>query len=128
MKTLLIIGTMATVWALAACQQHSTPADVTKAQADASKEVAEARTDAGVKIAEATREETASQASLEHATAQADETVALTAAKGSYQVAVEKCEAQSGDAQAVCKRQADADLEAARARAHQNRAGADPKL
>lgn len=127
MKAMLAVGTLTVFLGLAACQQRGEQADVTKAQADASKSVAEARSDASATIADATRQESASQATLEHATSKAEEDVALTVAKGNYKVATEKCEALTSDQRAMCKRKADADLEAAQAHAHQDRAVTDPK-
>ena len=131
MKIIFAAGTMILVFGLTGCQKHETAADsqadVAKVQADASKDVAAERKDADAKVAEAARDESSSQASLDHEVAKGNEGVAITAANGAYKVAMEKCEAMSGDAHALCKRQADADLDSAKARAHQGRAATDPK-
>lgn len=131
MKTILIVATLIAIFGLTACQKHETPAenraDVAAARSEASKDVAEARRDADAKVADASREQSASQASVGHEVAKADENVAIAEAKGAYKVAIEKCDAMTGDARSVCKRQADADLEVAKARAHQGRAASDPK-
>ena len=132
MKTLVVVvGTMIALCGLAACQKHETAsdnrADVAKAQSEASKDVAEARKDADAKVADASKDRAASQVALGHEVAKTDEDVALTAAKGAHKVATERCEALTGDARSMCKRQADADLDSATARAHQGRAATDPK-
>ena len=131
MKTTLIIASLAVTFGLTACQKHETAAetqaDVTAARSDASKDVAEARKDADVKVADASRSEAADQAKVGHAVSKADEDVAIAEANGVHKVAIQKCDALAGDARTSCKHQADADLEVAKARAHQGRAATDPK-
>jgi len=131
MKTTLIIATLALTLGLAACQKRETPAesqaDVAAARTEASKDVAEARKDADAKVADASRTQATAQTDVSHEVSKADENVALAEANGAHKVAIEKCEAMTGDARASCKRQADADLEMAKARAHQGRAATDPK-
>lgn len=133
MKTILIAGTLAALMGigLGACQKAETAAetqhDVASAQTSASKDTAEARDDAGAKVASATADANASQATLDQTTAKANQDVAMTAANGAHKVALAKCDALTGDDRAVCKRQADADLASAEARAGQLRAANDPK-
>jgi hypothetical protein len=131
MKTILIVATLAVTFGLVACQKHETPAenraDVAAARSEASKDVAEARKDADAKVADASRTQAADQANVGHEVSKADEDVALAEANGAYKVAIAKCDAMMGDARSTCKRQADADLEVAKARAHQGRAATDPK-
>lgn len=131
MKKTLIIAGLAVTFGLAACQKHETvaenQADVAAARSDASKDVAEARKDADVKVADASRTQAASQATVGHVVSKADEDVAIAEANGVHKVAIQKCDALSGDARKSCKHQADADLEMATAQAHQGRAATDPK-
>lgn len=131
MKSIFIAGTLAALIGLGGCQKSESPAetqnDVSNAQISASKDIDAARADANAKVASATTDVNASQAALDHETALADQNVAMTAAKGAHQVALAKCDALSGDDRTVCKRQADADLASAEARAGQQRAANDPK-
>jgi hypothetical protein len=131
MNTTLIVATLAVTFGLAACQKHETPAenraDVAAARSEASKDVAEARKDADEKVTDASRTQAAEQAKFGHEVSKADEDVALAEANGAYKIAIAKCDTMTGDARSTCKRQADADLEVAKARAHQGRAATDPK-
>ena len=94
---------------------------------EANKDVAEAQRDAGKKIENANEKVDATAMDADHARAEANEDVAVTAAKGAHKVAVEKCEALAGDAQSSCKKKADADLDLAKAEANQKRVATDPK-
>jgi hypothetical protein len=76
---------------------HTVAGDVAKAESKASSEVANARQDA-------MKDE--SKGNYEVAMAQAD---------GKHKVALQKCEALSGDAQKACKDEADADYDLAKA-------------
>jgi hypothetical protein len=116
---------------LAACQKRESPtenqADVAAARSEASADIAEARKDADANVADASRTQATAQTEVSHEVSKADESVALAEANGVHKVALEKCEAMTGDSRASCKRQADADFEVAKARAHQGRAATDPK-
>jgi hypothetical protein len=130
-KAALCIATLAIALGLGACQKKETPAesqaDVAAASSEASEDIAEARKDANADVADASRTQATAQTEVSHEVSKADEAVALAEANGVHKVAIEKCEAMTGDARASCKRQADADLEMAKARAHQGRAATDPK-
>jgi hypothetical protein len=54
--------------------------------------------------------------------------MAETEAAGAHKVALAQCEALSGKAQSICKKQADADLDVANAVAKQTRTRQDPDL
>jgi hypothetical protein len=131
MKTTPLVATFAVALALVACQKHETPADnradVAAARSEAARDVAEARKDADAKVADASRTQAADQATAGHEVSKADEDVALAEANGAHKIAIAKCEQMTGDARSICRRQADADLEVAKARAHQGRAATDPK-
>lgn len=105
----------AAILSLAACNRAEDPADVradvADAQEEAREQIAEARQDAARTGAEASED-----------TREAARELALAEAKGAHDVAVEKCGALSGDAQNACQRQADAEFEAAKARAESNAA------
>jgi hypothetical protein len=131
MKTTLIIATLTVAFGLVACEKHDTPAEnrvnVAAAQTEASKNVAEARKEGDSNIADASRDQASEQANVGHEVSKADEDVALAQATGAYKIAAAKCDKMTGDARSTCKHQADADLELAKARAHQGRAATDPK-
>lgn len=131
MKTTLIIATLAVTLGLAACQKRETAAenqaDVAAARSEASEDIAEARKDADANVADASRTQATARTEVSHEVSKAEEDVALAEANGAHKIAIEKCEALTGDARSSCKRQADADLEVAKARAHQGRAATDPK-
>ncbi len=99
--TMLMAGALAAT--LGACNKAEDPA---KAQAD----VAEAQADASANVAEA-------QADANKSAMEAQEDTSLAKAEGDHKVAMEKCEALSGDQQKVCKDQADATYDAAKAAA-----------
>lgn len=93
---------------ISGCARESraeTRSDMSDAQAEGQKDVAEQSSD----VAEANRE------------------LALAQAKADHKVAVEQCEAMTGDARSSCKNDAGAALEIAQARAEADKLAADPK-
>lgn len=131
MKAILLAAVLTTLVGVVACNKAETPAetraDVATARTEASKDVAEVRKDANATIADASHDQAVANATASHDVSKADESVALAEAKAAHKIAIVKCETLAGDARAVCKRKADADLESANAIASQNRAATDPK-
>ncbi|MDP9008076.1 MAG: hypothetical protein M3N91_05105 [Pseudomonadota bacterium] len=91
--------------------------DVAAAQAKRASEVADAKQDAAkdANKAEAKVDDKAND--LNNANAKGAYDVAMAQADGDHKVAVQKCEAASGDAQKACKDQADAKYDLAKANA-----------
>jgi hypothetical protein len=120
MKTPMIAALSAiSLLALAGCNKAESPAkvdrDVAKATQSAAEndikaEAKEASIEAGTRSDVAAAEE---KADAKNADASADADV--TRAEGVNKVAIEKCEALSGDLQRACKDKANAELEIARA-------------
>lgn len=109
MNSKLITGiAFAMLAALAGCNNAKSPdtvaTDVAAAQQSAAKQVADARAEASKDDAKANNVEAA-----------AAYDVAVAKADGAHKVALEQCNALSGDAQTKCKDQADADYAAAKA-------------
>jgi hypothetical protein len=116
---LLGIFAAATFFALAGCNKAESPSevqhDVAEAQQDANKNLTDEQVKQSEHVAEANQD--AAQAEHEAGKEKAGSAydVAVTRAEGQHKVAVEKCESLSGDPQKVCKEQADAALDAAKA-------------
>jgi hypothetical protein len=108
--------------ALPACNRAESPSkvagDVAEAQTDRAMSVADAQADQAKVQAETIPDahsgdpDDRGDAIAQRAKAQYDTTVA--AAKGDFDVAKQGCEALQGDAQAICKKKADATYEAAK--------------
>lgn len=117
--------------ALTACDRSKSTAEVAKdtsaAQQSAGDKVAAAQHQAAERVARARGDVREEQRDLNHVDAVESQKVAQTAAAGEHKVALARCEALSGSPQKSCKDQADADYEAAEARARQDRAASDPK-
>ena len=99
--TMLIAGAFAA--SLGACNKAEDPAE-TKA------DVAEAQSEAQVDVAE-------SQADANKDAMENQEDTAMAKAEGDHKVAIERCEALAAEQQKICKDQADADYESAKAAA-----------
>jgi ABC-type enterochelin transport system substrate-binding protein len=116
---------------LTACNHSKSSAEVAKdtsaAQQTAGEKVAAAQQQAAVRIASARGDVREEQRDLNHVDAVESQKVAETAAAGEHKVALVRCEGLSGSPQKSCKDRADADYEAAEARARQDRAATDPK-
>lgn len=104
-----------------------TQADVATAQAEGAKSVAEAKTDASDTMADVREDVTKTQTEAAHDAAGAALKVTEAQAEAAHKVSIERCESMSGDARALCKKQADTELEAALARARADKALQDPK-
>ena len=117
--------------ALSGCNRQHSAADVHKdtaaAEQKAAENTGEAEDKAEKRIASARGDVRDEQRDMQHTAAVENEKVADTQAEGAYKVALARCESLSGSTQKSCKDQADADYQAAKADAHQERAKSDPK-
>jgi hypothetical protein len=106
---------------LSACNKAESPekvqADVAKAKSDAAQE--DAKADEKVKQVEAEAAKDRADAGVKAADKSVGAVVdsAVTQAEGETKVALAKCEALEGDAQKTCKDQANAHLDAVKAKA-----------
>jgi hypothetical protein len=111
---LFIIGAVGALVMTAGCSGGETPAqaqkDVAEARLDAAHDVAEAKHDAAKDVLQ-------EQKDVTKADAQGTYNVTVTRAEGDHKVAIEKCGLLTGSALKACKDQADADYDAAKARA-----------
>lgn len=101
--------------------------DTAAAEQTAAEKTAKAEQEAAGKVASARSDVRDEQRDLGHMSALQAEKIADTAADGAHTVALARCESMSGSTQKSCKDQADADYEAAKAKAKQARAETDPK-
>jgi hypothetical protein len=105
----LVVLTLVSVLSLAACERKESLAETQKDVAEAARE--------GVKdINEARQDVAQSAAAGSEDVAEAKDDLALTAAKAAYNVDIERCEGQTGNARDSCKNTAQAALDAAQAR------------
>jgi hypothetical protein len=91
--------------------------DVAAAQAKRASEVADAKQDAAKDANQAEAKVDDKTNALNIANAKGAYDVAMAQADGDHKVALQKCEAASGDAQKACKDQADAKYDLAKANA-----------
>ena len=128
---LTVVMSLAILAGATACNKQQSAAqtqeDVNKAAMEANKDVTDAQRDASKKMDKANEKVDATAMDADHTRAETNEEVAVTIAKGTHKVAMQKCEALAGDAQSACKKKADADLEMAKAEANQKRVATDPK-
>lgn len=101
--------------------------DIASAQEKAAESTQKAEESADSKIAAARTDVQSEQRDAAHTSAVQTQKVADTQAEGARKVALAACEGLSGDQQKSCRDKAEADYEAAKARADQNRAVSDPK-
>jgi hypothetical protein len=91
--------------------------DVASARQDASQAVTQARQDAATDNNSAAKDVDAKQMKLNSVAAQGAYDVEIAKAEGDHKIATEKCGMLSSDALKACTSQADADYDAAKARA-----------
>jgi hypothetical protein len=91
--------------------------DVAAAQAKRATEVADARQDAAKDTGKAEAKVDDKTVDLNNASAKGAYDVAMAQADGDHQVATQRCDALSGDAQKACKDQANAKYDLAKANA-----------
>ena len=127
----LLVVILSAACALAACDRPKSATEVQKdtasAEQSATQRTEKAETEAAEKAAAARAGVRDEQRDLGHVNAVEGEKVADAAAEGAHKVALARCEGMAGAAQKSCKDQADADYDAAHARAKQARANSDPK-
>lgn len=117
------IGILASllVIALSGCHQASSPAtvenNVAKASAQAAEKDREARQSQARTDVDANADAAQAEQKAEERKDDSAYDVAVTQAQGTHNIAVEKCNALSAEAQKACKDQADARLELAKANA-----------
>jgi hypothetical protein len=100
--------------------------DVDKAQAEGAKDVAAAQKTADDKMADARNDLGKAQRAAEHESADIHRNLTVAEAEAAHKVSLERCESQSGDARASCKKIADAEFTADKARAEVTKATHDP--
>jgi hypothetical protein len=121
MNVKLIRALVLAVAVLAGCNNAKSPdvvaSDVAAAQQKAAKNVADVRKDASKDNVSATDKVDDKSKDLNNVEATGAYDVALARAEGNHKVALDKCNAVSGDAQSKCKDMAGADYDAAKANA-----------
>lgn len=130
-KVTVALAALAALLALSACERQKSAAEVHKDTAAAEQQAVDSTSKADDKaeqrIASARGDVRDEQRDLAHTAAAENEKVADTQADGAHKVALARCESLGGSAQKSCKNQADADYQAAKADAKQERAKTDPK-
>jgi hypothetical protein len=131
-RNLIITLPLLGMFTLAACDRARDPSkvatDLASAEQTAQQRDAAAAKDASEKLAKAGAELNNDRRQLTHEAAVEHERVTETDAASAHNVAIVRCETLSGQAQSVCKRRADADLNVAMAMAQQTRTREDPDL
>ncbi len=106
---------------VSACNKAESPenvqADVAKAQSDAAKDNAKADANVQQVEAAAVKDRADAEAKVADKSVNALVDSAVTEAEGETKVALAKCEALDGDAQKACKDQANAHMDAVKAKA-----------
>ncbi len=120
-KLLLSFAAMLALAAAAGCNHAKSPGavanDVAAAQAKRAAEVADAKQDAAKNANQAEAKVDDKTTDLSKVNAKGDYDVAMAQADGDHKVALQKCEALSGDSQKACRDQADAKYDLAKANA-----------
>jgi outer membrane murein-binding lipoprotein Lpp len=123
---IIVAAAVLASFALAGCQQASSPdtvnKDVSSAQADAAKDTQKAVQDQAKTDASANADVAGAEAKADSKMADSAYDTAITEAQGRHDVATKKCEILAGDQQKACKDQADAALEQAKANAKAKKA------
>ena len=120
-KLMLSLVALLAVAAASGCDHAKSPDtvanDVAAAQAKRASAVADAKQDAAKDENKAEAKVDDKTADLNNANAKGSYDVAMAQADGDHKVALQKCEALSGDSQKACKDQADAKYDLAKANA-----------
>lgn len=120
-KLMLSIVALLAVAAASGCDHAKSPDavanDVAAAQAKRASEVADAKQDAAKDDNKAEAKVDDKTADLNNVSAKGSYDVAMAQADGDHKVALQKCDALSGDSQKACKDQADAKYDLAKANA-----------
>jgi hypothetical protein len=127
----MVVGITLAAINLCACNQAKSPdavaQDTAEAKQKANENLSQAKEDANAKIADANAKVNQQENAVEHTAAVQNEKVNETQAKGTYDVAMARCEGLSGDDQRACKDQAKAAYDTALAQAKQTKTVADPQ-
>jgi hypothetical protein len=120
-KSLIPFVALLTVTIMSGCNNAKSPdavsKDVATAQEKRASEVADAKQDAAKDENKAAAKVDDKANDLNNASAKGAYDVAMAQADGDHKVAIQKCDALSGDAQKACKDQADAKYDLAKANA-----------
>jgi len=120
-KLMLSLVALLAVAAASGCDHAKSPDavanDVAAAQAKRASEVADAKQDAAKDENRSEAKVDDKNADLNNANAKGSYDVAMAQADGDHKVALQKCDALSGDSQKACKDQADAKYDLAKANA-----------
>jgi hypothetical protein len=120
-KLMLSIVALLAVAAASGCDHAKSPDavanDVAAAQAKRASEVADAKQDAAKDADKAEAKVDEKTTDLNNVNAKGSYDVAMAQADGDHKVALQKCDALSGDSQKACKDQADAKYDLAKANA-----------
>ena len=120
-KLMLSFIALLAVAAASGCNNAKSPDkvanDVASAQAKRAAEVADAKQDAAKDSNKAEAKVDDKTSDLDHVNAKGSYDVAMAQADGDHKVALQKCDAFSGDSQKACKDQADAKYDLAKANA-----------
>jgi hypothetical protein len=120
-KSLITLVALLTVTIMVGCDNAKSPdavsKDVASAQEKRASEVADAKQDAAKDENKAAAKVDDKANDLSNANAKGAYDVAMAQADGDHKVAIQKCDALSGDAQKACKDQADAKYDLAKANA-----------
>ena len=129
-QTVLMVALFFGVAVVSGCNNAKSPdavaTDVASAQQKRAAEVADAKKDAAKEAAKADAKVGDKANDLNTTTAKGAYDVAMAQADGDHKVALQKCEALSGDAQKACKDQADAKYDLAKANAKSTLASQKP--
>jgi hypothetical protein len=120
-KPFISLAAALAITIMAGCNNAKSPDSVSKdvaaAQEKRASEVADAKKDASKDENKAAAKVDDKSNDLNNANAKGAYDVAMAQADGDHKVAIQKCEALSGDAQKACKDQADAKYDLAKANA-----------
>jgi cytoskeletal protein RodZ len=127
--TLVFMLILATTSWVSACNRAASPEaaanDIAEAKQSAAQEVADAQRDASKEIDKADRAVQDKSSALADTNVKAQYDVAVATADGTRKIAMQQCMLKEGDAQRLCKEQADADYDAATAHAKAAKAAAE---
>ena len=114
-------GVLILIAAVSACDRASSPGtaanDIAEAKQSAAQEVADAQREAAKDVDKADQAVQGKSHDLADTNVKADYDVALAKADGIRKIALQQCMTQDGDAQRLCKKQAQAEYDAATAQA-----------
>jgi hypothetical protein len=119
-KLAMVAATGLLLGVMGGCKKAESPSEVQH-------DVAEARQDAAAKVADVSKDVSEDVADSAAKVAEGGREITVAVAEGDHKVAIEKCEALAGDAQKVCKDQADAAFQTAQANAEARAVAASPK-